>query len=150
MISIVISTLLECGVIYSVTYNLTSISVDWLESLGYYALYAVILLPICRRLHQQAKNARTILVAHSGCLAVLGMLLICALAIETAIMDGVYDEQNYTFYRLVKPERDLRTACYVFEVIAMLMAAASMITAMMQAPHLRKGVGLIFCIVVPV
>ncbi|PWY70864.1 hypothetical protein BO94DRAFT_477044 [Aspergillus sclerotioniger CBS 115572] len=139
IIYIVIITLWECEVIDSPTYNLTTISIDWFDYLGYYALYAVILLPICRRLHQQAQNDRLIVVTHSVCLALLGILFIAALALETDIANGIYNSQNYTFYNLVKPERDLRTACYAFEVVAMLMAAASMIKAMMRAPHLRKG-----------
>ncbi|PYI09151.1 hypothetical protein BO78DRAFT_46372 [Aspergillus sclerotiicarbonarius CBS 121057] len=141
VISIIMETLYECGIASERITNRSAISVYWLYNLGRYALFVIILLPICRRLHQQARNAnRLILIAHSICLALLGLLLICAVALETKIIDGLYgSDRDYTVYTLMSPERDLHTALYVFEVIAMLMAAASMIVALLRAPHLRKG-----------
>ncbi|RAL03158.1 uncharacterized protein BO80DRAFT_423134 [Aspergillus ibericus CBS 121593] len=140
-ISIVMTTLSECGIVSQTIFYRTTISVDWLDSLGEYALFAIILLPICRRLHQQARNAnKLILVTHSICLTLLGILLIAAVALETTILNGLYgSDPDYTVYSLLNPERGLRTALYAFEVVAMLIASASMIMALRQAPHLRKG-----------
>ncbi|PYH98102.1 hypothetical protein BO71DRAFT_395577 [Aspergillus ellipticus CBS 707.79] len=142
ILSIIMTTLTECAVLSISAGSHGLIPVDWLVSLAKYILFALILLPICRRLHHQAKATSTfILIAHSITLTVLGILLLCAVALETKLVDELYGTSwEWGIFDLQRHERGLRTTFYVFEVVAMLMAAGWMVLALLRAPHLRKGV----------
>ncbi|RAL08876.1 uncharacterized protein BO97DRAFT_408107 [Aspergillus homomorphus CBS 101889] len=144
LIGVITTTLAECAVLTTNHATRAFVPVDWLVLLGKLALFALILLPICRRLHYGAstKNIdRWILIPHSIIVGVLGVLVLAAVAVQTKIVDLVY-RTGFMYAELKgleKQERRLRTAVYVVEVLGMVVAGGRMGWAVVRARHLRGG-----------
>ncbi|GAB1206207.1 hypothetical protein APSETT445_004889 [Aspergillus pseudonomiae] len=100
------------------------------------------MIPICKRLVQgNRKIAKMVTTVHTGYIVLLGIVLLCYLAIYTHLVDAAYRtgaRADVSGLRL--HQRRLATAYYVLAVIGMLMAAANMLFALARGHHLRRGV----------
>ena len=139
---IVLFTLLECDIASVTVYQLVGLVPSWLIPVAHFLLIAVIMIPICKRLVQGNRNiAKMVTTVHTGYIVLLGIVLLCYLAIYTHLVDAAYrtgTRADVSGLRL--HQRRLATAYYVLAVIGMLMAAANMLFALARGHHLRRGV----------
>ncbi|KNG89702.1 integral membrane protein [Aspergillus nomiae NRRL 13137] len=139
---IVLFTLLECDIASVTVYQLAGLAPSWLIPVAHFLLIAVIMIPICKRLVQgNRKIAKMVTTVHTGYIVVLGIVLLCYLAIYTHLVDAAYRTgARVDLSGLRLHQRRLATAYYVLAVIGMLMAAANMLFALARGHHLRRGV----------
>ncbi|EAS31834.3 uncharacterized protein CIMG_07313 [Coccidioides immitis RS] len=129
----------ECDISY---YAVTGVNISavWLHGLAILVLYGLILVPVCRQLHQVAGYimARVVTVAHFTLMLFLSSILISYLSVTTAVMDG-FASRYRTSFSLSDARRGLIITFDVFAVIGMLMAVFSIATAMTRSKQLRSG-----------
>ncbi|PYI35071.1 hypothetical protein BP00DRAFT_412593 [Aspergillus indologenus CBS 114.80] len=144
-IAVITTTLSECAVLTPADTTQALLPVTWLISLGKLALFALILLPLCRRLHHGASHKtidRWIRIPHSVLIAVLAGLMLAALAVQTRLVERIVHPTRYPFAELQRwqrTEKRLWVAVFVVEVLGMSLAAARMGWAVWSARHLRGG-----------
>ncbi|KAE8370635.1 hypothetical protein BDV27DRAFT_35646 [Aspergillus caelatus] len=142
ILNIVLFTLTQCDIASITVYQLVSLLPSWLSALANFLLIAVIMIPICKRLVQgNRKIAKMVTIVHTIYVIVLGIILLCHLAIYTHIIDASYrtgDRVNASTLR--HHQMRLATAYTVLSVIGMLMAAANMLFALARGRHLRRGI----------
>ncbi|RAH46229.1 uncharacterized protein BO95DRAFT_463284 [Aspergillus brunneoviolaceus CBS 621.78] len=144
-IAVITTTLGECAVLNAQEATQALLPITWLISLGKLALFSLILLPLCRRLHHGASHRtidRWILIPHSILVAVLAALVLAALGVQTRLVERVIHPTRFTFPELQRWERTekrLWVAVDVVEVLGMSVAAARMGWAVWSARHLRGG-----------
>ncbi|OJJ98958.1 hypothetical protein ASPACDRAFT_121733 [Aspergillus aculeatus ATCC 16872] len=145
ILAVITTTLSECAVLNSQQSTQALLPITWLISLGKLALFSLILLPLCRRLHHGASHKtidRWILIPHSILVAVLAALVLAALAVQTRLVERIVHPTRYTFQELQRWERTekrLWVAVDVVEVLGMSVSAARMGWAVSSARHLRGG-----------
>ncbi|OGM47506.1 integral membrane protein [Aspergillus bombycis] len=142
MFLIVLFTLLQCDIASVTVYQLVGLVPTWLIPVAHFLLIAVIMIPICKRLLQgNRKIAKMVTTVHTGYIVVLGIVLLCYLAIFTHLIDTTYRTgARVSSSTLRLHQRRLATAYYALSVIGMLMAAANMLFALVRGRHLRRGI----------
>lgn len=118
------------------------ISITWFSLIASYLLLALILVPLCRRLHGDSRAAKGVTIVTAGYLGILAAVLVSMLAIYTHIAQAAHPGPWYYY---IDSSDDLAVhllrlfwAYYTLEVVGMLLAAIIMVSALV---HLRKGVG---------
>ncbi|KAE8381553.1 hypothetical protein BDV26DRAFT_289401 [Aspergillus bertholletiae] len=140
--NIVTYTLAECGLISTTLTRIINIVPNWFDTWANFLLIALIMIPICKRLvHGNRKIAKMVTIVHTIYVTLLGIVLLCGLAIWTHIIDArnVRGTRTNTV-ALAYNQRRLTTAYYVMAVVGMLMAAANMFFALARGHHLRRGI----------
>ncbi|KJK64088.1 hypothetical protein P875_00138499 [Aspergillus parasiticus SU-1] len=141
ILNIVLLTLIQCDITSITVYQLVSLVPGWLSALAYFLLIALIMVPICKRLVQgNRKIAKMVTIVHTIYVVVLGIILLCHLAIYTHLIDVSYRGTLVSASTLRYHQMRLATAYAVLSVIGMLMAAANMLFALTRGHHLRRGV----------
>ncbi|KAB8269507.1 hypothetical protein BDV30DRAFT_187560 [Aspergillus minisclerotigenes] len=141
ILNIVLLTLIQCDITSITVYQLVSLVPGWLSALAYFLLIALIMVPICKRLVQgNRKIAKMVTIVHTIYVVVLGIILLCHLAIYTHLVDASYRGTLVSGSTLRYHQIKLATAYAVLAVIGMLMAAANMLFALTRGHHLRRGI----------
>jgi MFS superfamily sulfate permease-like transporter len=142
VLSIVGFTLIQCSIVSIRGYQLINIPTSWFGLVGNFLLIALIMIPLCKRLVQgNSKIAKMVTIVNSLYIALLAVVLLCALATYTRVVDAPYSGRYRTSdLFLAVHQKRLRTAYSVLAIIGMLMAAANMLFALARGRHLRKGV----------
>lgn len=108
-----------------------------------YCLLVLILVPICQRLHNKSPPIKIVTTIF---LALLGVLLIVHLSLYTRgvvgeLNDGYGAQDKYLIHTI-----RIATAYFAIELMAMILAAGLIVSAMSRAAHLRAKV---YCFVYP-
>ncbi|KAK1148838.1 hypothetical protein N8T08_008723 [Aspergillus melleus] len=144
MLNIIFSTLSECGILIGNEPYRANIAITWLDTLATFLVIVAIMIPISRRLHHGNKGmGRLVLMVHSATLGLFAVLLIVSLSISTRVMDAYYSSNryglSYGIADLVVHQRRIWVAYHVFGVICMLVAAGTMLFALVRNPNFRRG-----------
>ncbi|PLB35236.1 uncharacterized protein BDW47DRAFT_110711 [Aspergillus candidus] len=134
VLQIVLVALAQCRRIDSISYSAGSMASAWMNSLMYYSLFVLILAPICSRVNNGSPPVK---IVTTMVLALLGVVMIVYLSLNTRLVHGTmagdYDVQIKYFVHTIR----LGTAYNAVELVAMLVAAGLILSAMSRAPHLR-------------
>lgn len=144
VLEIVFSTLTQCSHITNHDYISGLVASYWMRWLMSYCLLVLILVPICQRLHNKSPLIKIVTII---CLALLGVLLIVHLSLATRDLVGELDSGYGTQYKYLIHRIRIATAYFAIELIAMILAAGLILSAMSRAAHLRAKV---YCFVYPV
>ncbi|PLB53536.1 hypothetical protein P170DRAFT_508132 [Aspergillus steynii IBT 23096] len=144
-LSIIFNTLSECGIFVGNDAYRASISIDWLGTTATLLVILAIMFPISQRLHHGNKGMGGLVrIAHSVTLGLFAILLIVSLSITTRVVDALYSS-GYRYglgsdiADLAIHQRRIWVACYAMGVICMLVAAATMLFALVRNPNFRRG-----------
>ncbi|KAE8326001.1 hypothetical protein BDV39DRAFT_97276 [Aspergillus sergii] len=141
VLNIILFTLVQCDITSITLYQRVSLVPSWLSALAYFLLIALIMVPVCKRLLQgNRKIAKMVTIVHTIYVVVLGIILLCHLAIYTHLVDASYRGTLVSASTLRHHQMRLATAYTVLSVIGMLMAAANMLFALTRGHHLRRGI----------
>ncbi|KAB8221595.1 hypothetical protein BDV33DRAFT_76723 [Aspergillus novoparasiticus] len=142
ILNIILFTLVQCDITSITLYQIVSLVPSWLSALAYFLLIALIMVPICKRLVQgNRKIAKMVTVVHTIYVVVLGIILLCHLAIYTHLVDASYRTHVLVSASTLRYHQiRLATAYTVLSVIGMLMAAGNMLFALTRGHHLRRGI----------
>ncbi|KAI1976981.1 hypothetical protein LOZ53_002034 [Ophidiomyces ophidiicola] len=115
---------------------------SWFSWLGLLFLYGLVMVPVCRQLHQAAgcAIAKIVSIAHLGVMTVLSIIIVAFLAVlssatETAISETV----DVEIYSLADANRGLLITFDVLALIGMIMASVSMCLATTRTERFQKG-----------
>lgn len=137
LLQIVFNTLAQCGRIDIIENNAGMTASMWMFILMYYCLYTLILAPICHRLHNGSALVKIVTTIF---LALLGVVLIAYLCLYTRITHAANIRESDTWEKYFLHSIRLITAYRVIEMVAMLIAAGLILSAMFRAAHLRAQV----------
>lgn len=149
-LSIVFNTLSECGIFVGTDAYRASIAIDWLGTLAPFLIIVAIMFPISQRLHLGNKGMGGLVrIVHSTTLGLYAILLIVSLSIMTRIADEAYSTTSRygvssSIEDLGLHQRRIWVAYYVFGVICALVAAGTMLFALVRNPNFRRGVSLLY------
>ncbi|PGH23160.1 hypothetical protein AJ80_02794 [Polytolypa hystricis UAMH7299] len=140
-LNIIISVLQECSILSAAGTQRIAIGLDWAQMLAEFLLIVIIMITITNALHQgTGAIAKTVSILHSTYLAILGIMMITTLAVNTAVTDAAYNSSySRSTLNLVKHVVPLRIAYYVLAVVALLMATASIAVAVLRHHSARSG-----------
>ena len=138
--NIVITTLDQCGIIGRILFNKISLVSNWASNASLYAIVAVLMVPICRRMLRAAgRGVNLVTIVNSAILGVMGAVLLAALAYVTAGYDGSINQDLGAF-------KDNTTALFttsaVLSVLGVLMASTILLVLLVRHSQLRAGVSL--------
>ncbi|KAA8641289.1 hypothetical protein EYZ11_002429 [Aspergillus tanneri] len=142
-LNIIFLSLSECKVFRNGEFSRANIATEWLQALADFLLFLAIMFPISQRLHHGNRTMnKVILIVHSASLSVLAALLVVALSISTKVIDDIYGHRRRRMsssYNLDEDSRNLWVAYYVFGVVCMLIAAVTMLSALVRNLGYRRG-----------
>ncbi|PKY00731.1 hypothetical protein P168DRAFT_307197 [Aspergillus campestris IBT 28561] len=134
VLQIVLIALRQCRRIDSINYMAGSIASTWMISLMFYSLFVLILAPICNRVNNGSPPVKIVSIIF---LALLGVVMIVYLSINTRLFHGEMTGDHDVEIELLVHSVRLGTAYNAVELVAMLVAAGLILSAMSRAAHLR-------------
>ncbi|WEW60313.1 hypothetical protein PRK78_005798 [Emydomyces testavorans] len=141
LLSIIGTVLIECGTGTDTGAHLV-IAASWLFALGILLLYGLILIPVCRQLHQVAGQvmAKIVTFAHFGLMVFISIILLAFLAVYTAATEAALSSSlRLDILSLLDAQRGLLITYDVFALIGMIIAAVTIGIAVSRSSGLRSG-----------
>ncbi|PLN84776.1 hypothetical protein BDW42DRAFT_191379 [Aspergillus taichungensis] len=134
ILQIVFTTMAQCGHITNDDYIPGIVASSWMISFMKYFLLVLILASICQRLNNKSPPIK---IVTTIVLALLGVLLIADLSLYTRDVVGEINGDYPAQYKYFVHRIRIGTAYAVIEMIAMILAAGLILSAMSRAAHLR-------------
>ncbi|KAL4946847.1 hypothetical protein BDV06DRAFT_882 [Aspergillus oleicola] len=140
--SIIYIVIGECGSVDVADYFPAIIISSWLYGLFRYTLIAVIMTSICRKLQKDfSRVEQLVLTLQNMWVGLLGLIVVAALGLGTAINVYVYSDTSYDPYKadeLALPMRGVQMTNLVLSVAGILLASATMVKSLSHAGSLRS------------
>jgi preprotein translocase subunit SecG len=138
-------TMTQCGSGSTETVNGVKIAELWFEEFSLITIFGVILIPLCKNLHDVSGNLVPKLVAlgHSVYFVFLALLDLISVIILTAfyeVMRTGSSRDRDTVLALHTASKGVTAAFNVFALLGMGLAAVSMLLAVLRSSALKQGV----------